>query len=220
MIPPSTQMMPRTAGRMPPAQLEHDIAAPRLPGDDGAREPERLDQRLKVADGGIQAIARLRRVRAAVAALVDGHHRVTSRMEVLGDAIPEPQVRGEPVDEDERHGGGIAVAPLSVERDARGHGHLQLGDRRPVRLTPGLSHGPSPGSRAMVVCGPPTRKPVTSTLTEWRVRGRAARERRPVSRRARSRCSGGPRARRETWGARSAPAPCRSGPRRTWRSST
>ena len=144
---------------MPEGQLEHDVAAPRLPGDDGPGESERLDQRQEVADGSVEAIARLRRVGAAVAALVDGHHRVTARMELLGNAVPEPKVRGEPVDEDERHGGGIAVAPLGIERDARGDGHPQLGDHRPVRLTSGLSHGLSPGSRAMVVRRLATRKP-------------------------------------------------------------
>ena len=49
MMPPSTQTMPRTARGMAPAQLEHDVAAPRLADEDGPREPERLDQRPEIA---------------------------------------------------------------------------------------------------------------------------------------------------------------------------
>ena len=45
------------------------------------------------------------RVGAAVAALVDGDHRVAARVQSLGDAVPETEVRGEPVDEHEGHDG-------------------------------------------------------------------------------------------------------------------
>ena len=86
------------------------------------------------------------------------------------------------MDEDERHGAGIAVAPLGVERDARGNGHPQLGDRRPVRLMRSLSHGLSPGPRAMVVrpspcaqalasAGAPAAQPPSALSMLWRTSG-------------------------------------------------
>ncbi len=65
--------------RPAPAELQHHVAAPGLAGQDGAIELERLDQREKVGDGGVQIIAGVGRVGAAVAALIDDDHRVAGR---------------------------------------------------------------------------------------------------------------------------------------------
>ena len=70
--PPSTHAMPRTVVRVPPRQLQHHGAAPRLAGEHRALEAQRLDQGEEVGDRGLEIVAGVRGVRAAVTPLVDG----------------------------------------------------------------------------------------------------------------------------------------------------
>ena len=126
MIPPSTHAMPRTAsGRRQPSSSTtlppHDC-----PARTGRGSAEGVDEGQEIAHGGVHVVARLRRVGAAVATLVDGDHRVAARVQGLRHAVPEAEVRGQPVDQDEGRRLRVAVAPLDVEGDAGGDGHAHL----------------------------------------------------------------------------------------------
>jgi len=54
-----------------------------------------------------------------VAPLIDRDDRVTQRVEMRGDAVPEPQVRRQSVHQHERRGGALARSLFGVEEDAR-----------------------------------------------------------------------------------------------------
>ena len=107
--------------RLAPAELQHDVAAPRLAGQHRPLEAERADQREQVGHGGLEVVSGRRRIRAPVTALVDGEHAVAERVEPLGHAVPETDVGRQPVDEHEGRGARVAEPLLDVQRDSGRH---------------------------------------------------------------------------------------------------
>src|SRR5262245_42836732 len=152
-------------GGVAPAVFEDDVAAPRLPGQDRPREPERFDHRPKIADGDVHVVARLGRVGASVPALIQGDHGVTVGVKSFGDAIPQPEIRGQPMDEHERHERRITFVALGVQGHVRRDRSPQLDGRVAARLAVGVTHrGLITWSSVMVERGLPPRKPCHATI--------------------------------------------------------
>ncbi len=105
--PPSTQTMPRTAAGVPGGELQDDVAAPGLAGDDRSVEAQRRDQGGDVVGDGRHVVRAVRLGGAAVPAQVDGDGGVPALGEARRDAVPQPRVGREPVDEDEGCGASI-----------------------------------------------------------------------------------------------------------------
>ena len=129
--------------RSAPAELEHHVATPGLAGEDRAIELEHLDQLEEVGDRGVQVVAGVWRVGAAVAALIDDDHGVARRVKMLGHAVPEPRVGREAVDEHEGHRRPIADPHLDVQLDTRRDRDAPL-DHRCRRRLRWLRHGANP----------------------------------------------------------------------------
>ena len=128
-------------GGVPPAVLEHHVAAPGLADENGTREAEGLDHGPDIGDHRVHVVTGLRRVRAAVAPLIQRDDRVAAGPKILGDAVPQAEVRREAVDQHERRRAGISLASLHVEPDVRRHLDPKLGGARLVRLALGMTHG-------------------------------------------------------------------------------
>src|SRR5262245_63799556 len=78
-----------------------------------------MDQGEEILDGGVEIVPGIRRVRATVAALIDRDHRVTTRVEVLGDTVPEAKIRRQSVDENEGDRGRLPRVLLDLKTHTR-----------------------------------------------------------------------------------------------------
>lgn len=83
-------------------EFDHDVCTPRLSGDDGAIESERIDQQLEVVGDGGHVETVIGFVAAPVSALVDGHNGVAERSKVTSHPVPQSSIRGEAMYENER----------------------------------------------------------------------------------------------------------------------
>ena len=83
-------------GWMGDRQLDHDIAAPRLPGDNRTAPAQCLDKRNEIADHGREVVAMVRLVGPPVTALVDRDDGMTGRGEVGGHAVPRRAFEARP----------------------------------------------------------------------------------------------------------------------------
>jgi len=107
--------MPRPL-RAVATRFQHHRAAPGLAGEDRPLEPERPDQRAKVGDRRVEVVAPLRSVGPAVAPLIDRDDRVTQRVEMRGDAVPESYIGRQSVHQHERRGGALGAVRCSAWR--------------------------------------------------------------------------------------------------------
>jgi hypothetical protein len=82
-------------------ELDDDVAAPGLAGDDRAVQREPGDEGRQVVGDRRHVVRAVGLRGAAMAAQVDAGNGVPVGHQALGDAIPEPRVRGEAVDEQE-----------------------------------------------------------------------------------------------------------------------
>ena len=117
--------------RPAPGQSQHDVAAPRLAGQNRAPETQRADQGEQVGNRGVEIVASLRGVRAPVTALVEPDHRVAERVKPLRHAVPQTDVGRQPVDEHEGNRGRLTLPKLDVQRDAGRHLDAPLAQRLP-----------------------------------------------------------------------------------------
>ena len=83
-----------------------------------------------------------------MAALVHRHHRVAAAMEILGDAVPQAEVRRQAVDEHEGRRPGRAGALLDVKRHPICHRDPQFRGRIRLYATLARAHDVAPCLRA------------------------------------------------------------------------
>ena len=128
--PPSTQAIPRIAAGWRAASSSTTLPPHDWPATTGRSSSSRVDQPGEVAGDGRRRHSRRRACRRpAVAAQVDRRDRVPELGQPAGDAVPQPGVRGQPVDEDERRGAllrPVGLPPIDHEIDI-------VGDRDPLR---------------------------------------------------------------------------------------
>lgn len=82
-------------------KFDHDVRPPRLAGNDGTLEAQRIDQKLEIVGHGCHVESVVGFGAVTMAALVDGNHGVSHLGELTRDAVPQPRIRGKAVHEDE-----------------------------------------------------------------------------------------------------------------------
>ena len=137
--------------------VERDVAAPRVADEHRPIHAELPERAARVGDDGVEVVAVVRLVGAAVAALVE-RDDAEARCEPGGDLLPDLEVGGEAVQQRDRR---LAARPLAVgESDAHAPARVRCASRQTTPCGPTVAECSSPGGRS-------SRSPGRSSTRSW-----------------------------------------------------